>query len=763
MAGDAHLPRRLSRAAGLVLLLAPTLLACNTDAPWRTRSADASRASPPPAAAAVPDPAPHSDLDAVAAQRTRVAWARLRWPGGDVLDGHDLPRLEEPVLAGSLFKVVVARAALEQGVVTETTRLVCPRRVEVLGRRLDCAHPDLARPLTLEDALAQSCNHFFVRLAERLQRDPLALTLRRLSDGHASPLSDEPLPLVVLGLEGPRQGLRGWLRTVLAALHDEEGQAAHGAVLRRGMARAVSEGTAGALRGSADLVFAKTGTTLTEGVEDGRVVAWRPEIGEALLVRAPGASGRDAARIGSVFWQHAEDDQQPTVRVGRVRTTADPPARPAIEDVPLEAYVAGVVAAEADASMPPAVHEALAVAARSYARAPDGRHARDGYDVCDTTHCQVFGVATGWSVRAADATRGLVLAHDGRVVGVPYSASCGGILVSPRDLWGGTSPVVTAVGAEPTAHAVATWSREVDHARLLAALREAGQQGARLDDVRVERRTDDGVPIRVTLVGLTPGVMPATTFRLVVGRRLGWDVLKSDSWQVDRTAGGFRFSGRGKGHGAGLCLAGAAQMAGGGASALRILGAYAPRARVWSERDALVMRLPSGLASQASALRVEARSTLATLRLKLAVTSHREIAVHVHPTAEAYQRATGRAWWTGASTRWLGGTSYRIDMAPPAGLRATATLMHTLAHELAHVLTASTLEDAPAWAAEGLSAVAIRSGLVEQAGGSGPCPTGAEIRRPGSRDAMRTAYARAEACVMQALPDGLKSWRALAY
>lgn len=754
----------MSRRAAAVVLVATALGACNTDAPWQSGSADASRRASSAAAVASPrDPAPDIDHAALAGERSRAAWARLRWPGGEVLEGNDLPRLDEPVVAGSLFKVVVARAALEQGVVTPTTGVVCPRRVEVLGRRVDCAHPDLARPLTLADALAQSCNHFFVRLAERLDRQRLAETLRRLSDGRASPLTDAPLPLVVLGLEGPRQGLRSWLRTLLAALHDDEGHERHGAVLRHGMARAVSEGTASALRWWADVTFAKTGTTLSEGVEDGRVVAWRPEIGEAVVVRAPGASGREAARYAAGLWQRVDQDQQPTVRVGRVRAVADRQGRPEIEDVPIGTYVAGVVAAEGEASMPRAVLEALAVAARSYARAPDGRHARDGYDVCDTTHCQVYGVPTGWSVRATDATRGIVLVHDGQVVGIPYSASCAGVLASPRDLWGGTGPMVTTVGAEPAAHAVTVWSSEVEQARLLGALREAGQHGARLEEVRVERRSSGGVPLRVTLVGLTPGDMPATMFRLIVGRRLGWDVLKSDHWEVARTAGGFRFTGRGKGHGAGLCLAGAAQLAGSGASALRILGSYAPRAQAWSEEDRLSLRLPAALQSQSPALRLEARAALAGLRLELAVTSPRDIAIEVHPTREAYQRATGRAWWTGASTRWQGRVSYRIDLAPPPEQSGNGALLHTLVHEFVHVLTASTLSEAPAWVGEGLASLAPRTQLVEHSGAPGPCPTDDEVRTPGSLDAMRTAYARAEACVRQGLTGGLQSWRSLGY
>ncbi len=59
--------------------------------------------------------------------------------------------------------------------------------------------------------------------------------------------------------------------------------------------------------------------------------------------------------------------------------------------VDLEDYVAGVVAAEAPATATAAVREALAIAARSYAIAMRGRHADEGFDVCDLTHCQASG------------------------------------------------------------------------------------------------------------------------------------------------------------------------------------------------------------------------------------------------------------------------------------------------------------------------------------------------------------------------------------
>ena len=71
--------------------------------------------------------------------------------------------------------------------------------------------------------------------------------------------------------------------------------------------------------------------------------------------------------------------------------------------------------------------KAQAVVARSFLAASHGRH--DGFDFCDTTHCQFLREppATGSAgQKAQEVTRGLVVAYQGRVIAALYSANCGG-------------------------------------------------------------------------------------------------------------------------------------------------------------------------------------------------------------------------------------------------------------------------------------------------------------------------------------------------
>ena len=63
--------------------------------------------------------------------------------------------------------------------------------------------------------------------------------------------------------------------------------------------------------------------------------------------------------------------------------------------------------------MPPRrTQQALAIAIRTYALFNAGRHRRDGFDLCDSTHCQVPRVRRRRTrARAALATAGRILTY----------------------------------------------------------------------------------------------------------------------------------------------------------------------------------------------------------------------------------------------------------------------------------------------------------------------------------------------------------------
>jgi len=84
--------------------------------------------------------------------------------------------LDTPVLPGSVVKTVALVAALERGIITANSSHMCRRVVTADGLTLTCSHPDLKRALSPAEALAYTCNDFFVSLAPRLPRAALNAT-----------------------------------------------------------------------------------------------------------------------------------------------------------------------------------------------------------------------------------------------------------------------------------------------------------------------------------------------------------------------------------------------------------------------------------------------------------------------------------------------------------------------------------------------------------------------------------------------------------
>jgi stage II sporulation protein D len=263
----------------------------------------------------------------------------------------------------------------------------------------------------------------------------------------------------------------------------------------------------------------------------------------------------------------------PVIRLGR--TLAD--GRTRIERIALDTYVAQVLAGEGQPKASEAAQQALAITARTFALANRNRHRAEGFDLCDTTHCQVLRPATAVTTRAAQATRGRVLLHQGQPAFVFYSAWCGGRTELASQVWPGAIDYGRARSREDEAcEDEAEWTSDLPAADIETALRAAGLNGSRLRNVRVLARNSSKRITRLRVDGFTPREISGHDFRMAVMRVAGAQSIKSTSFDVDRTRDGYRFRGRGNGHGVGLCVIGAGRRAERGASAEEILRFYFP-------------------------------------------------------------------------------------------------------------------------------------------------------------------------------------------
>ena len=258
-------------------------------------------------------------------------------------------------------------------------------------------------------------------------------------------------------------------------------------------------------------------------------------------------------------------------RILRVKTGA-------VEEVPLEEYVAAVLPPEIGRA-PAAALEAQAVAARSYALARAERHLEDGADLCDGTHCQVFrglAAATEDSRRAAAATQGLVLTQKGRVIAAPFHAVCGGRTARPRDVWDDEEiPELLSVEDDACLGvAGSTWSFAIPRAALPSLSGSLGFPEARFLEVYGHDASGRVSMVRFAAPGGQSRVARGFEFRKAASEIWGWASVRSTDFTVEETRPAYLLSGRGTGHGAGMCQAGAIVRARRGESRDAILALY---------------------------------------------------------------------------------------------------------------------------------------------------------------------------------------------
>lgn len=161
-----------------------------------------------------------------------------------------------------------------------------------------------------------------------------------------------------------------------------------------------------------------------------------------------------------------------------------------------------------------------------------------------------------------------------------FGASCGGETANVRDLWGVT-PAFYLRGVRDeycVAGPHAKWTDTISHADLLRALKSDSRTdiGKRLDQVFVSQRDETGRAEFIMLEGEQRKIVRGWDFKIIVGRVLGWNVLKSSRFEIARSGSNFIFRGSGFGHGLGLCQEGAHVMAARGASYEKIPQKYFP-------------------------------------------------------------------------------------------------------------------------------------------------------------------------------------------
>lgn len=247
-----------------------------------------------------------------------------------------------------------------------------------------------------------------------------------------------------------------------------------------------------------------------------------------------------------------------------------------VNHVPVESYLKGVIPHEMG-RLPEEQIEALkaqAVAARSYALA--NRKPRNSYDIVATIWDQVYkGIDRKDRVvdRAVESTRGIVGVYNGKIINAKYSSTCGGITEDNENIWEGNAvPYLRSVrdsgwDGKPFCRFSPhyRWERVYDKKQFFEVVKKQinslfGKRPETIEWLRISKRTRTD-RVRTIEIQTDKGKFYLNRdnirqlfadFRGSVKSLLFWIKIKGNKIII---------TGRGYGHGVGMCQYGAMEMA----------------------------------------------------------------------------------------------------------------------------------------------------------------------------------------------------------
>ena len=254
----------------------------------------------------------------------------------------------------------------------------------------------------------------------------------------------------------------------------------------------------------------------------------------------------------------------------------------AINEVPLEDYVKGVVPSEMSAAWHPEALKVQAIATRTYALYKMRQNARKDFDVLASIKDQVYlyrgRASAGAAARAVDDTRDLVLAYRDEPILAVFSSTAAGQTEDAWNVWAVDMPYLKGVECPFDLNSPwYQWRTDIALPMLEQRLRDEGFPVGIIASLAPATYTKAGRVIQVRILH-SGGELYVKGDDL--RRVLGYKVLPSTQFDFDVVGLQVQFAGRGNGHGVGLCQWGAKELAERGYSAETILRYYYPGADI---------------------------------------------------------------------------------------------------------------------------------------------------------------------------------------
>ena len=255
-----------------------------------------------------------------------------------------------------------------------------------------------------------------------------------------------------------------------------------------------------------------------------------------------------------------------------------------INQIDLEDYIAGVIPAEIGGGASIEALKAQAITTRTYTIKSilNGKHQKDGYDLCNTTHCQVYAGFKGQtelSNRAVKETINTIITYKNEPIEAFYSASCGGITENSGNVWlkkfdyliPQADDYCIDLSLIPSyAQKNINWEKSFSMQEL-----EKMFEIQKIDEIIIQNTNNSP---RVYMITIKSGsdyleIKGNNNIRQKLSLLSNLFLIKKEDFQI-------RIIGNGFGHGVGLCQIGAIARAKNGQSYQQILQFYFPQTKI---------------------------------------------------------------------------------------------------------------------------------------------------------------------------------------
>ena len=246
-------------------------------------------------------------------------------------------------------------------------------------------------------------------------------------------------------------------------------------------------------------------------------------------------------------------------------------------EVGLENYVQSVLASELPADTPLEALKAVSIAIRTYAIRFQDRHEAQGFDLCDLTHCQVYGALVRDPIyrRATQATQHKILTYQGEPAVTLYHSVCGGMTSPNQAVFSGKPlPYLQGVDDQGACSQAENfqWQRDV-YPREIQKLQALG---IHFEKLKIAQGSNKGRIYSFYQEDKNHQEWLASELLSLIGKNLGWALFKSTWFKWEFKGDHLMLEGKGFGHGVGLCEAGASHFAKRGWNYEKILQFYYP-------------------------------------------------------------------------------------------------------------------------------------------------------------------------------------------